>query len=310
MSSDGPPLKLEKVTKSYGKLVAVRDIDLELGKGERFVLLGPNGSGKSTLLRIAASVLIPDAGEVTILGKTSQTDIAESRSRMGAVFDHSSHWDKLTGFENAAFFAGCYRLRKGSFEKRLEDLFKWTNLWNDRNRTVASYSFGMRRKLALIEALAHHPQLILLDEPSMGLDYASRLGLYTLLEEESLRGTTILLSTNDVHEAAAMGERVGVMHHGSFLQVGKPSDLLRREEGTATVEIRLLFPLALDFSGIEGVLESLPTDQGWKLRVRSGRNASPPCLPTIVDRVVLAGGVIEKVEVKWPDLGNLLPRGT
>jgi ABC-2 type transport system ATP-binding protein len=281
---------LEGVWKSYGKIKALEEVKLEVQEGEIFVLLGPNGSGKSTLLRILATLLPPDQGRVHLFGKGGREYWPEARERIGVLFDHTAHWDRLTGYENAWFFARSYGLSSREAHSRLGDLFQWAGLWEKRDDAVATYSYGMRRKLALIEALAHRPKLLLLDEPSMGLDYVSRLALYGFLEEEVRKGTTVVLATNDVHEAALLAQRVALLHWGRILATGEPVALVASLKALTRVELRVAAPLPLaPLREIEGV-ERVGVDEGGEDGVqlqflaRSGREVLARIVNEVVER--------------------------
>ena len=216
-------LTLQSISKSYGKNRVLDGIDLEVHKGEIFVLLGSNGCGKSTLLRIMATLLKPDSGEALLFGSKGSPEILR---RVGIMFDHTAHWDKLTGYENAWMFARSYGLTNKVAASRLDGLFKWIGLWERRDEAVASYSYGMRRKLSLIEALVHEPDLLLMDEPSMGLDYTSRLAIYSHLRQLAEKGIAIVLSTNDVSEAELLASRVALLKKGHIIALDRPDHLV------------------------------------------------------------------------------------
>lgn len=306
-----PVVALEGVWKFYGKVKALEEVNLEVREGEIFALLGPNGSGKSTLLRILATLLPPDRGRVHLFDWDGVKSQAEARRQIGVLFDHTAHWDRLTGYENAWFFARSYSLPPDEAYSRLDDLFRWAGLWGKQDDTVATYSYGMRRKLALIEALAHRPKLLLLDEPSMGLDYVSRLALYGLLEEEARRSTTVILATNDVNEAALLARRVALLHRGKILAIGEPAVLVASLKARTRIELWLAAPLPLaPLREIEGV-ERVGIDErgdGFRLRllVWSGREV----LARIVNEVVERGGILLGIEVQEPNLGDVFLKFT
>ncbi|MGZ7049001.1 MAG: ABC transporter ATP-binding protein, partial [Methanobacterium sp.] len=239
-------VKIENLSKSYGKIRALNEVNLEISKGEIFILLGENGSGKSTLLKTIATLYSPDQGQISILEKDGIKESSKIKSQIGVLFDNIIHWEKLTGYENAWFFARSYGLSKEETISGLDELFTKFNLFDNRDDPVSTYSYGMRRKLALIETLVHKPKLLLLDEPSMGLDYISRLVLYDLINKEIGNDTTVIIATNDVSEATTLAQRVALMQKGNILAVGSLSELIDSVKNINRIDIHLASPMALD----------------------------------------------------------------
>lgn len=207
-------VSLEGLSKMYGGRLALDSIDLALEEGDIMGLIGPNGSGKSTLLRVISGLARPDSGKISLFDGTRPKD---ALVHIGAVLDRASHWDRLTAFENAWFFARSCGLSKEEAISRLEELFAWSGLSARQDDPVSTYSYGMRRKLSLIEALVHRPSLLLLDEPSMGLDYSARLDLYNILKAQAKEGRAVMLATNDMGEASAVCSQVALLKSGRIL---------------------------------------------------------------------------------------------
>jgi ABC-2 type transport system ATP-binding protein len=291
---------LRGISKSYGSAKVLDRVSLEIQEGEIFVLLGSNGSGKSTLLRIMATLLRPESGEVSLLGSEGRPEILR---RTGIMFDHTAHWDKLTGYENAWFFARSYGMSEEHAASRLDRLFSWINLEDKKDDAVSTYSFGMRRKLALIEALVHEPKLLFMDEPSMGLDHTSRLSLYSELRETAKMGAAIVLATNDIQEAEFLADRVGLLKSGRLIALGRPSAIVKSLNALTRIEVMLVLPIQIDqLKAIEGV-EAVEADkEGFKLRILaiSGREMLMP----IVNTIIKSGGIIQGIEVREPNLGD------
>ncbi|MGA9097877.1 MAG: ABC transporter ATP-binding protein [Methanotrichaceae archaeon] len=293
-----PILTLQSISKSYCKNRVLDGIDLEVHKGEIFVLLGSNGCGKSTLLRIMATLLKPDSGEALLFGSKGSPEILR---RVGIMFDHTAHWDKLTGYENAWMFARSYGLTNKVAASRLDDLFKWIGLWERRDEAVASYSYGMRRKLSLIEALVHEPDLLLMDEPSMGLDYTSRLAIYSHLRQLAEKGIAIVLSTNDVSEAELLASKVALIKKGHIIALDRPDHLVASLNALTRIELKLAMPISIEsLRGIRGI-EKVEAS-GDELRILASSNHDS--LSAVVKEVTTLGGVIQKIEVKEPNLGD------
>ncbi len=291
-------LALQSVSKSYGRNKVLDGIDLEVHKGEIFVLLGSNGCGKSTLLRIMSTLMRPDSGRALLFDSESRPDTLK---RVGVMFDHTVHWDKLTGYENAWLFARSYGLSEGNAASRLDELFKWIGLDKKRDESVAAYSYGMRRKLSLIEALVHEPDLLLMDEPSMGLDYASRLALYTHLRELAKKGVTTVLATNDVSEAQLLADRVALLKNGHIIALDKPDHLVASLGALTRIELKLTVPIYIEaLRKTKGIVRAEADEDVLTLLVTSGQDS----LASIVKEVIALGGMIQSIEVKEPNLGD------
>jgi ABC-2 type transport system ATP-binding protein len=306
-------ISLESVGKSYGRIRAVDNVSIAIEQGEIFGLLGQNGSGKSTLLKIMATLLPQDAGVLRLFGEASVEALKASRRRIGVVFDHTAHWEHLTGYENAWFFARAYGLPPNEAKNRLEGLFSVLSLWERRDDPVETYSYGMRRKLGLIEALAHQPDLLLLDEPSIGLDYETRIHLYELLKEESQRGATVVFASNDIHETSALAGRVALLEGGRLLVTGEPDALVLSLDTYTRVLLTLATPIPLaPLSRIQGVaavdLDESSAD-GCRIRLLvhadAVRSTATSSLANVIMGVAAQGGRITGIEVKEPDLGDV-----
>ncbi len=233
------------LTRAYRGGKGVFDITLNLAAGEVIGLMGPNGSGKSTLLRVLATAATPTAGRVSWFGNTNPR-APSVRRRLGVMLDQAAHFDMMTGYQNAWFFAHQFGLAPALARDRLDELFSWSGLWDARDQLVGEYSLGMKRKLNLVEALVHRPSILLLDEPSLALDYRAELGLIERLQLLSLTGTVVLLATNDVHLAERICDRVIFLHQGRAIREGHVPELLAEVAGSKEVQLQLNSPIALE----------------------------------------------------------------
>ncbi|HOI12427.1 MAG TPA: ABC transporter ATP-binding protein [Methanoculleus sp.] len=296
---------LRNVTKQFGSVRALDGVTLDVGEGEILGLLGPNGSGKSTLLKVVARLILPDEGSVT-LPQGGRAMLAST----GMLFDHTAHWETLTGYENARFFARSYGMDPAAVHERLETLFGLFDLrerWGD---PVSTYSYGMRRKLGLIEALAHEPSLILLDEPSIGLDYRARVTLARLLRAAARRGAAVVFSTNDVNEAAGLADRVALFDRGRLLASGEPSALVRSLDAKVTIDLRLKAPVALRPLGEVPGVESVGAEEredGFHATVIATPDETGPSslLARIVHAVAGESGVVVSADIRTPGLTDV-----
>ncbi|NLZ30914.1 MAG: ABC transporter ATP-binding protein [Methanomicrobiales archaeon] len=296
---------LRDVTKRFGSVRALDGVTFDVREGEILGLLGPNGSGKSTLLKVIARLIPPDEGSVL-----RPPAGRETMHGTGMLFDHTAHWETLTGYENAWFFARSYGMDPGAAHGRLRDLFEAFGLGERLDDPVSAYSYGMRRKLGIIEALAHDPALILLDEPSIGLDYRARITLAGLLRDAARRGAAVIFSTNDVGEAADLADRVALVDRGRLLVSGEPSALVRSLGAVAMIELRLKAPIdPRPLEGIPGV-EGVGVEErvgGFSITVVAAPDGLSPSslLARIVHAVAVQGGEVVGADLRAPGLPDV-----
>ena len=224
-------ISIRRLTKRYGSFTAVDAIDLEVPRGELFGFLGPNGAGKTTTLRMIAGILRPTAGEISVADVDLLADPIGAKQRLGFIPDRPFIYEKLTGSEFLRFVAGLYDQEGPEGEHRARDLEEW------RDELVESYSHGMRQKLIISSAFVHRPEVIVVDEPMVGLDPKAARILKDLFREYTRRGNTIMMSTHTLEVAEAMCDRVGIIAHGTIRACGTMAELRRSAEaGTEGLE--------------------------------------------------------------------------
>jgi ABC-2 type transport system ATP-binding protein len=218
-------IRLTKLTKLYGRFVAVDAIDLHVPRGEIFGFLGPNGAGKTTTMRMIAGILLPTAGRIEIGGTDLATDPLRAKSRLGFIPDRPYVYDKLTGAEFLRFVAALYGQDGPAVERRLDELLDLFELTSWKNELVESYSHGMRQKLIISSALLHRPEVIVVDEPMVGLDPKGQKFLKDLFRAFAHRGGTVLMSTHTLEIAEQMCDRIGIMSGGRMLACGTMEEI-------------------------------------------------------------------------------------
>jgi ABC-type multidrug transport system ATPase subunit len=228
---------------------------------------------------------------------------------MGVVFDQAAHFEHLTGYENAWFFGRQYGVDSGILETRLRQLFRTLFLWERKDDLVQVYSHGMKRKLALVESLVHQPRMILLDEPTLGLDYHSRLSLYQILRDRAGSGASIVLATNDVHEARLLCDRVALMNRGRLLATGTPEDLIRSLGGFDVLNVQMDRPVPLEIlNQLEGIERCEVVDaKGGGFHITLLARDDPRILPFLIGEIAPHASLLG-LEVKRPDLGDVMLR--
>ncbi|HEX7058926.1 MAG TPA: ABC transporter ATP-binding protein [Solirubrobacterales bacterium] len=228
-------IELRGVHKRFGPITAVDGLDLEVPEGICLGLLGPNGAGKSTTMRLLTGQAIPDAGELHVLGHELPADAKAARAKMGVVPQLDNLDVDVSVEDNLAVFARLYRVKdvRGAVDRALD----LARLRERRRDAVDELSGGMRRRLLLARGLVHDPQLLLLDEPTVGLDPQIRTELWSLIDNLRSRGKTILMSTHYIEEAERLADEVAVMAAGKIISRGRPSELIAEHAGTHTAEV-------------------------------------------------------------------------
>jgi ABC-2 type transport system ATP-binding protein len=232
-------IEAEGLVKAFGgKVRALDGLTLTVQRGSIYGLLGPNGAGKTTLIRILTTLLAPDAGSARIAGIDVRTDPAGVRTQIGLAGQSAAVDDYLTGRENVEMVGRLYGLSRRQARRRAQDVLERIHLLDDADRQVKTCSGGMRRRLDLAACLVGHPQVLFLDEPTAGLDPASRSDLWALIRDLVDTGTTVLLTTQYLEEADQLADRIAVIDHGRLLSEGSAQQLKDRVGG-AVLELRV-----------------------------------------------------------------------
>ena len=226
-------IELENLTKSYGAFVAVDRISLRVTRGEIFGFLGPNGAGKTTTIRILVGLSVPTSGIVRVDGLELPAFIQQAKAKIGYVPDRPYLYEKLTGHELIDFHLDLRQLRRSDFSARIDDLMKRFELVEWMHTRIESYSHGMKQKLVLLAALSHDPDLLVIDEPMVGLDAFAQKRVKLLLREEASRGKTVFLTTHTLAVAEAVCDRVGILHRGRLAALGTLDELKTAAAGGA-----------------------------------------------------------------------------
>jgi ABC-2 type transport system ATP-binding protein len=223
-------IRLTDLAKRYGKFTAVDGISLEVPRGELFGLLGPNGAGKTTTMRMIAGILQPTSGSVLVGGVDMLRNPLEAKSRIGFIPDRPFVYDKLTGGEFLRFAAALYGQDGAAVERRIDELLEMFDLSGWKHELTEAYSHGMRQKLIICGALVHRPELIIVDEPMVGLDPKSARLLKDLFRQFVDRGGTVLMSTHTLEVAEVMCDRIAIVYQGKIAANGTMAEMRRQTE--------------------------------------------------------------------------------
>ncbi len=228
-------IRTDRLTRRFGNTVAVVDVSLQVYRGEVFGLLGPNGGGKTTTVRLLCSLLTPTFGTAEVLGQPVRPDATSEaiRQRIGLLPEATGLYERLSAYRNLDFHAQLYGLSLDERRQRIEHLLRLLNIWDQRDEPVATFSRGMRQKIAVARAVVHSPDIVFLDEPTASLDPEAARTVREFIRDLRNRGHTVFLNTHNLDEAARVCDRVGILKQ-RLLAVGAPKDLSARRFGTWT----------------------------------------------------------------------------
>lgn len=282
-------IQANDLQKSYGPIKAVDGLSFEIRRGETFGLLGPNGAGKSTTISLLIGLLKPDRGSVWVDGKDPSANA--TRTMIGVAPQSLSLYEELTARENLRFFAQLFGLRGSHLQERVEWALAFAGLSERGRHRVATYSGGMKRRLNIAVALVHEPKILLLDEPTVGVDPQSRNHIFDSIEQLAATGLTILYTTHYMEEAERLCDRVAIVDQGRLMALDTVDALIARHGGESSVVAEVdSWPEALAVPG---------SQNGRELRFSSGRPLED------VSRLVAAGAKFHTMQINSPSLESV-----
>jgi ABC-2 type transport system ATP-binding protein len=296
-----PVLRCEGLRRSFGQRVAVDGVGFTIGPGETYGLLGPNGAGKTTTISIICGILARDAGSVHVDGEALDVGAVAAKARIGFVPQDLAIYPDLTAAENLQFFGRLYGMGGRALADRVSEVLDIVGLTDRRKERTERFSGGMKRRLNIGVGLLHRPQLLVLDEPTVGVDPQSRNAILTSVEALGDQGMGILYTTHYMEEAERLCDRIGVMDEGRIIAEGTRADLVRLVGGTDRITLGASGSLAdaaraaRAVDGVEGVTVH---EGGMDVLVTDARTH----LPGILEAVSAAGAAIRSAEVTEPDL--------
>ncbi len=262
--SDAHIIEVAGVTKKFKDFTAVNDVSFNVAKGELFALLGPNGAGKSTTIKMLTTLLKPTSGTMKLNGHDVTKSQDAARRSFGIVFQDPSVDTELTAYENMNLHAAFYGLPRKETAARIEDLLTLVELWDRRDVPVKRFSGGMKRRLEIARGLLHHPHVLFLDEPTLGLDTQTRNLLWNYVRDMSkTEGMTVFFTTHYLEEAEAVADRIGIIDHGTLIALGT-SEELKKQTKTKSLE-----QAYLELTGKTVRDEEVNASQTWHANHRS-----------------------------------------
>jgi ABC-2 type transport system ATP-binding protein len=296
-----PALRCAGLRKRFGELVAVDGLSFEIAPGETYGLLGPNGAGKTTAISMICGVLASDGGEVEVAGKQLTTKSVAAKAQLGYVPQELAIYPDMTARENLRFFARLYNLRGRAAAARIDAVLELVGLTERADDLTKDYSGGMQRRLNVGLGLLHEPRLLILDEPTVGVDPQSRNAILASIEQLGQSGIGILYTTHYMEEAERFCNRIGIIDHGKLIAEGAHRELV----SLAGEHDRILLKASGDLErtaeavrDLSGVLQVLDSDDGLELIVRGASEL----LPALLDRIARAETSLSAVEIRESNL--------
>ncbi len=222
-------IEVNNLTKKFDDFTAVNDISFDIKEGEIFAFLGPNGAGKSTTIKVLTTILKPTTGKIVLNEKNPETDKNGVRKSFGIVFQDPSLDDDLTAYENMQFHAVLYKIPGNIRNKRIEDMMKFVELWDRKDSLIKTFSGGMKRRLEIARGLLHHPKILFLDEPTIGLDPQTRNHMWSYLQNVNKKERmTIFFTTHYMEEAQKIAQRIAIIDFGKIIAIGTADELMKK----------------------------------------------------------------------------------
>ena len=299
-----PALRCEHLTRRFGERVAVDDVSFSVAPGETYGLLGPNGAGKTTTIRMVCGLLRRDAGTVVVAGRPQSERSLEAKALVGYVPQDIALYPDLTARENLRFFGRLYRLRGRLLASRVDEVLDLVGLADRGADRVESFSGGMRRRLNIAAGLLHRPSLLVLDEPTVGVDPQSRHAILESVHAFGASGMAVLYTTHYMEEAQRLCNRIGIMDRGRLVAEGTQRELVSLVAERDRVELSAtgdLDALAADLRRLDGVQDATVADGEIHLLAVDARRL----LPIALDTAARSDAVVNTVQVVEPDLESV-----
>ncbi|QBD81728.1 ATP-binding cassette domain-containing protein [Ktedonosporobacter rubrisoli] len=299
-------IEMDQLCKNFGKFKAVDHLSLTVRQGEIFGLLGPNGSGKTTTINMLSGLSVPSSGTVTVLGYNVQRNARQVHRLLGAVPQETALYEELSAWDNLDFHADLFGVPRKEKKERIMRVLELVQLTNRRTSRVGTFSGGMKRRLALGRALLHEPQLIYLDEPTLGVDVQARRAIWDYILALREQGKTVLITTNYLEEAQILCDRLAIIDHGKLVALDTVEHL-KQTHGGCVIEIEMARPVeALDeLRALPGVTEVTAEETQLKVSALGGGNIVPRVI-----NILTQEGELKDIAVREPNLDDIFLRLT
>ncbi|GAC1348006.1 MAG: ATP-binding cassette domain-containing protein [Ktedonobacteraceae bacterium] len=299
-------IEITDLCKTFGKFQAVDHLTLTVRHGEIFGLLGPNGSGKTTTINMISGLSVPTSGEVRVLGYDVRRNARQVRQILGSVPQEMALYEELTAWTNMDFHADLFGIPRKEKKERITKLLELVQLSDRRDSRVGTFSGGMKRRLALARALLHDPQLIYLDEPTLGVDVQARRVIWDYILSLRDQGKTVLITTNYLEEAQALCERIAIIDHGKLVAEDTP-DHLKQTYGGSVIEVETAEPSKAgdELRALLGVKDVTQDGKQLKITTQGVHNIAPQIITILTQE-----GEIREIAIREPNLDEIFLRLT
>lgn len=306
---DHPAIFLQDLSKSFQGFKAVDDVNLEIGIGELFGLLGPNGAGKSTIIKMLATMIRPSKGTAKVFGHDIIRNKDDVRSCIGVVFQDATLDGRLTGKENLDFHARLYGFSRNTRLKRIEEALELVELRDKEDVLVAKYSGGMQRRLAIARGFINHPKVLIMDEPTLGLDAQTRRHIWKYIKDLNMReDLTIILTTHYMEEADQLCERVAIIDHGKIVALDAPQ-MLKNLIGSEKIIMHVLN----GGESLLGALSNFPwiiSSEAFNGQIILQVDDAQSRIPQVIIEACMNNAIVASVEVAKPTLEDVFIKFT
>src|SRR5713101_909939 len=302
----GPAIEMVDLCKDFGSFHAVYHLSLIVQQGEIFGLLGPNGSGKTTTINMISGLSIPTSGTVHVLGYDVRRDARKVRQILGSMPQETALYEELSAWANMDFHAELFGIPRKEKKERITKILELVQLLDRKDSRVGTFSGGMKRRLALARALLHDPQLIYLDEPTLGVDVQARRAIWDYVLSLRDQGKTVLITTNYLEEAQALCERLAIIDHGKLIAVDTPEHL-KQTYGGSVVELETARPTTVvdDIRRLPGVKEVVQEGTSLRVTTQGGSDIVPQIITLVTQH-----GELRQIAVREPTLDEIFLRLT
>jgi ABC-2 type transport system ATP-binding protein len=300
-TNTGPAIEVRDLCKSFGNFRAVDHLSLTINHGEIFGLLGPNGSGKTTTINMISGLSVPTSGEVRVMGFDVRHNTRRVHQMLGSVPQETALYEELTAWANMDFHADLYGIPRKQKKERITTLLELVQLLDRKDSRVGTFSGGMKRRLALARALLHDPQLIYLDEPTLGVDIQARRAIWDYILSLRDQGKTVLITTNYLEEAQALCERVAIIDHGKLIEVDTPEHL-KQTYGGSVIEVETAPPVrdTTALHALVGVNDVVQEGTHLKITVQGTTNIVAQVITLLSQEVE-----IKDIDIREPNLDEI-----